>query len=178
MKYEMMLLLDPKQTEKELEKILKEIKSSLGENGFEVTDEDVWGFRDLAYKIKGNTAAYYVVLLFEGDSAGAQPLVKDLRIQPGLIRYMIMKVDDDYNIIRYDQNINPGDAKPKLSKHAEELAKKVSKKRKDVKEEKKKVEEGTVEEQTKEEGTKEEDSQNEDLDEKLKAIIDDTDIDL
>ena len=169
MKYEIMVILNPKQTDKEIEKQLGEVKDSIAENGFTVVDEDVWGPRNLAYKIKNLTEGYYVVMVFEGDPEGAQQLNKDLRLQTSIVRYMIVKVADDYVMIRYDNTPKVG-GKQKLSKHAEELNKKMSEKKAAPKEEA-----ATEEKEEKAEETAEEPKE---LDEKLQAIIDDTDIDL
>ncbi len=155
MKYEIMLILDPKLTEKEQEKTLKEITGSITEHGFEMKEEDFWGLRDLAYKIKGCSKGNYVVMTFVGEGAGAPGLQKDLRLQLGLLRSMVVKVPDDYVLLRFEQ-IKMAGAK-KLSKSTEELQERVSGKRK-----------------PKEEEVKPEIN----LDEKLKAIAEDAGVEL
>lgn len=160
-----MLILDPKQTDKELEAVLSEVKGGLNEHGFEVVDEDIWGNRDLAYKIKGRHTGYYLVLIFDGEPAGIAGFKKDLNLMNGILRTMIMKVADDHVLLRFDQlqTTKAGDAGASLSKHAEELSKKVSGKAKA--ETKPKAKESSKEDKEK-------------LDEQLKAIIDDKDIDV
>ena len=157
-----MLLLSPKFTDREQEKHLKEVKETLAENDFTIVDEDVWGMRDLAYRIGGNDRGFYVVLNFTGEPAGMPEVHKDLRIQPGLLRYLLVKVADDYTLMRYEGGLTMAKSS-KMSAPAEELSKKVrsSKKKSDAP---KKEEKG------------EDAEKNEELDEKLKAIIDDKDI--
>ncbi len=156
MRYELMLILDPKQSDKEIEKVLGEIKKSAEEHELNLNDEDVWGVRPLAYKIRGNKDGYYVVYLFEGETGGIEGFKKDLRIQAGLVRNLLIKMDDDYNVIlRYER----GAKAAKLSDHAAELSKKVRSKKKD---------EPADEKSTEADAAK--------LDEKLKAIEQDTDI--
>ncbi len=166
MKYELMVILTPKLSEKDLEKTLKEIKGSITENGFSVTDEDVWGHRRLAYKIKNYEEGYYVVMTFEGESAGTVELKKELRLQGGMIRHMLIKTADDHMLVRTDNMTTPGNTK-KLSKHAEELSKKVTAKKKEK-----------VEDKGDEAPAAEEPKKDAELDEKLQAIVDDADIDL
>ena len=165
MKYELMLLLNPKQTEKEHEKNLKEVKGTLTENGFTVVDEDIWGMRDLAYRIAGNDRGYYVILNFTGEPAGMPAVHKDLRLQTGLLRSLLVKVDDDYTLMRYEGGLTMAKTAGKLSAPAEELNKKVraSKKKSDAP----KADESTEAEKS---------EKTEELDEKLKAIIEDKDI--
>ena len=160
MNYELMLILSPKLSDKENEKTLKEVKSTIKENGFELADEDIWGARPMAYKIKGYSEGYYVILTFTGEAAGTQELKRELRIQANLLRHLLVKMPDDYKLMRFDKPATLADKPRKLSKHAEELSKKVtSKKKAEPKKE-------------------EEPEKDENLDEKLQAIVDDADIDL
>lgn len=159
MKYEIMLILNPKQTDKEMEKTMTEIKSSISEHGYTIVDEDVWGTRKMAYKMKGYSSGHYVVLNFEGEPAGTQGLKTDLRIQANLIRSMIVKVPEDYTLMRFDQFMTTKSG-AKVSEHAAELTKKVTESKKA--------------EAKKEEAPKDDKK----LDEQLKAIIDDADIDV
>ena len=166
-----MLILSPKQTDKEIEKLLKEIKGTLTENHFNVVDEDIWGMRDLAYLIKGNSRGYYVVLIFNGEPAGVTAVHKDLTLTPGLVRYMLTKVPEDYVLMRYEGALMMAKtAASKLSSPAEELNKKVrsSHKRTEAKPSATKEEAAETEKKTAE--------KTEQLDEKLKAIIEDKDI--
>lgn len=160
MKYEIMLILNPKQTDKETEKTLGEIKKSIAEHGFEIVDEDIWGTRKMAYKMKGHSSGYYVVLNFTGEPAGTQGLKSDLRIQANLIRSMIVKVADDYVLMRFDQLMTTKSGM-EVSEHAAELTKKVTgaKAKKDKEKE-------------------EEPKDDKKLDEQLQAIVDDADIDV
>lgn len=155
-----MFILSPKQTDKEIEKNLKEIKGIVTENGFDIVDEDIWGMRELAYKIAGNSKGYYVILNFVGEPAGAVVLQKEFRLQAGILRSMLTKVDDDYVLLRYDQLSTTGNAK--MSSPAEELNQKVRSQTRTAKTPEKK-EEAPVENKEK-------------LDESLKAIMEDKDI--
>ena len=126
MKYELMVMIDPKFTDKELEKTLGEVKTSLKENDFSLLDTDDWGKRDLAYRIKGLSSAYYSVMTFEGEGKGSTELHKDLRIMPGVVRYLLTKVPDIYVLTRYNQGeARPAASRKLKSKHAEELSQKV-----------------------------------------------------
>lgn len=164
MKYELMLLLSPKMTEKEQEKNLKEVKETLTENDFTVVDEDNWGVRDLAYRIAGNDRGTYVILNFTGEPAGMPAVHKDLRIQPGLLRYLLVKVADDYTLMRYEGGLTMAKTASKMSAPAEELSKKVRASKKKSETPKNSEEKG------------EDSKKTEELDEKLKAIIEDKDI--
>ncbi len=158
-----MVILSPKQTDKEIEKNLKEIKSLLTENGFDLVDEDIWGLRDLAYKIRGNSKGYYAVLNFSGEPAGVPMVQKDLLLQAGVLRSMLTKLPDDYVLLRYETLATTGKAS-KMSSPAEELSKKVRSQTRSMEKGPAKAPEATLAENK------------EKLDESLKAIIEDKDI--
>lgn len=159
MKYELMVILSPKLSDKEIEKTLAEVKETLTENACSVFAEDTWGKRDLAYKISIFSTGYYVVMNFECEPDGLPAIHKDLRIQPGILRYLLTKIPDGYHLERFDET---SDRTPRKlqSRQAEELSKKVA-----ISAKKKVV-------------VEKEEQKDEKLDEKLSAIINDTDIDL
>lgn len=164
MKYELMLILSPKLSDKEIEKTLAEVKETLTENACSVFAEDTWGKRDLAYKISSFSTGYYVVMNFEGEPEGIQAIHKDFRIQPGLVRYLLIKVADGYKLEKFE-DLKERTPRKLETRQAEELKKKVTSSRT-----KKPVKEEAAPEASKEKDAK--------LDEKLSAIINDTDIDL
>ncbi len=164
MKYELMLILSPKLTDKEIEKTMGEIKETLKENSCEIFAEDTWGKRDLAYKISTHATGYYVVINFEGEPEGIPAVHKDFRIQAGLLRYLLIKVADGYKLEKFD-TVEDRTPRKLQSRQAEELSKKVTtRKRADVKA----VKPAAVVPEQKDEK----------LDEKLSAIVNDADIDI
>ncbi|MFA6023791.1 MAG: 30S ribosomal protein S6 [Candidatus Gracilibacteria bacterium] len=180
MKYELMVILSPKQTDKEIEKNLKEVKGILTENGFTVVDEDLWGMREMAYPIKGNRKAYYAVLNFEGEPEGLPTIQKDLNLQAGVIRFMASKVPDDYTLLRYDQLATTGKS-AKLSSPAEELSKKVGGQgRNETRSEKPRSKTRSAGDKEATQGAEtpaeSAETSTEKLDESLKAIIEDKDL--
>ncbi len=163
MKYELMLILSPKLTDKDIEKTLGEIKETLKENSCEIFAEDTWGKRDLAYKISTHATGYYIVINFEAEPEGIPAIHKDLRIQAGLLRYLLIKIPDGYKLEKFDE-IQERTPRKLQSRQAEELSKKVTtRKRADTKVTKT----APVAEQ-----------KDEKLDEKLSAIVNDADIDI
>lgn len=163
MKYELMLILSPKLTDKDIEKTMGEIKETLKENSCEIFAEDTWGKRDLAYKILTHSTGYYVVINFEGEPEGLPVIHKDLRIQAGLLRYLLIKIPDGYKLEKFD-TVEDRTPRKLQSRQAEELSKKVTtRKRADVKVAKPAAQ--VVEKDEK-------------LDEKLSAIVNDADIDI
>lgn len=93
--YELMLLVEPKETEDAsktaVSQVVKSIKTHL--TGVEIK-EDYWGERELAYKIGKNTKALYTVLNFKCSPEIAKNLPKILNINDKIIRYLLTKLED------------------------------------------------------------------------------------
>lgn len=93
-KYELMLLVEPKDTEvaskNAVSQVVKSIKTLL--EGAEIK-EDYWGERELAYKIGKNYKAVYTVLNFECSRELAKNLPKALNINDKIIRYLLTKLE-------------------------------------------------------------------------------------
>lgn len=93
-KYELMLLLNPEMKDQDREELMAEFKNELATLEISITKEDVWGVKDLAYKINNSTKGYYV--LFELESEGKKfPLVsKYVSIKKDIWRELLTKIED------------------------------------------------------------------------------------
>lgn len=145
MKYEIMAILDPRKTEKELEKTVNEIKKIFSENGLAFIEEDIWGNRDLSYKIKGLKVGYYVIMTFEGEQEGLPEIHKDLRLMNEVVRYLLQKMPDSYSLMRYEKKA----AKAAANAHVRELQEKITRKSKKVEPKEEKTKEASEENLTK-----------------------------
>jgi small subunit ribosomal protein S6 len=56
---------------------------------------DEWGMREFAYEIDHMNKGYYVVVTFEADDACLREYDRLMRINPSVVRYMIVQRDDD-----------------------------------------------------------------------------------
>jgi small subunit ribosomal protein S6 len=64
------------------------------ENGGQVPKSEYWGLRNLAYRIKKNRKAHYVLLNIDAAPAALQELERNMRINEDVIRYMTVRVDE------------------------------------------------------------------------------------
>lgn len=64
------------------------------ENGGDVPKSEYWGLRSLAYRIKKNRKAHYVLLNIDAPTAAVQEMERGMRINENVIRYMTLKVDE------------------------------------------------------------------------------------
>jgi len=68
------------------------IKNLFKKYKMEVQKEDIWGRRELAYKIKGQNFGYYVFYQLEANPQVIVELERDLKLNKELLRYFITKL--------------------------------------------------------------------------------------
>ncbi len=176
--------LGKEKTSHELSEIKKMITSLEGK----ILSEDDWGQRELAYAIRKQTQAYYVVMSFELEPVKSKELEKTLNIYPSLLRYLITKCPKGYEMVSLSTYEAEQEAvlKEKREKDAEKADKSGRPARKPVtkpaekptKPKKVVVVEEPVEEPKPKAEPKSEKVSLEEMDKKLRSIIEDPDITL
>ncbi|MBD3330738.1 30S ribosomal protein S6 [Candidatus Peregrinibacteria bacterium] len=196
MNYELMLIFSPELGEAGTDTELKEVSELISSNGGEIKHQEVWGLRDLAYRIKKQEQGIYAVLNFDYPTPEkVNELNKNLVLMNNVLRFLVTKTPADFQILTLkdieaeEQKLEAEkgkDSRKKEKKVAKPAAppapvkkeEKVEEPKEEVKEE---GEEENVEEEKKEEKkVKEKESKNRlsDVDEKLKSLINDPDISL
>jgi small subunit ribosomal protein S6 len=79
-----------------IEKIQKEI-----EKAGKVTNSAVWSSRPLAYKIQKEITGTYAIFIFAGEPDKIPELENTLRLDPKVIRYLIVKTPKNYKWTEY-----------------------------------------------------------------------------
>ena len=92
-KYEVMFILDNALEDEKKTELIDMAKEVIAADG-EVTKEDVWGARKLAYPIEKKFDGYYVVLEFNAGPELPKELERKLRITDGVMRQMIICKED------------------------------------------------------------------------------------
>jgi small subunit ribosomal protein S6 len=90
--YELVVLLHP-DLEIDLEKPLAKVRSIIKDNQGEVTKEDNWGKRKLAYRIKGEDFAVYMYMELSLPGETVKKLQSTLNITDEVLRYLLTAVD-------------------------------------------------------------------------------------
>ena len=73
--YELMIILDPNLSNEE-------------------NKTDLWGTRDLAYKINGSYTGYYLMLTFGGEGLSFFEVIKNFNLKKAIWRHMFVKIDE------------------------------------------------------------------------------------
>ena len=94
-RYEMMVILDPGQSEevlaKQIEKLEEMIKAS---EGGEILNVDKWGKKRLAYEIDNKQFGYYIVFEFLCNTQLPKELDRSCRLDANIVRHMILSIPD------------------------------------------------------------------------------------
>ena len=64
------------------------------DNGGTVTKTEYWGLRNLAYRIKKNRKAHYVLMNIDAPVAAVREMERNMRINESVIRHMTLRVDE------------------------------------------------------------------------------------
>lgn len=100
--YELMLILNPDLRESEVTKKLKEIEGMAEKAGGKITENDFWGKKRLAYRIKKYDEGIYAVYNFSMQGSFVKELKEFLRLEKSVLRYMLISLPGDYAYTRYD----------------------------------------------------------------------------
>ncbi|MEM7042644.1 MAG: 30S ribosomal protein S6 [Pseudomonadota bacterium] len=65
----------------------------IGEQGGEVTKNEYWGLRNLAYRVKKNRKGHYLHLNFKGPGDLVKELERQEELSDDIIRYLTVRVD-------------------------------------------------------------------------------------
>lgn len=176
--YELMVIIKPDIGIDEIEKHLNDIKALITSNKGEVTFEDQWGTRDIAYKIKKYDRGHYTVLNFSAETNLIAELENTLKLSNDVLRHLVTGIPEGYEPMSHkDFEKRDEEAAAEAEKEEDSKTKKPStKKATTTKPASKSAPKEEVKESAKEEKTADTGSSLEDVDAKLKSIIDNPDL--
>jgi small subunit ribosomal protein S6 len=95
--YELMFLVDPRVSDEDVIALTQEYKTMITSGGSQVTTEENWGRRKLAYTIDKLTEGKYVLLGVSSDTGKtALPEVEHrMRQNDKILRYLTVRTDED-----------------------------------------------------------------------------------
>lgn len=108
-KYEMMVLFDSADAAKSWEECEELVRGVLNNYGGRVETMDKWADRKLAYEIKKQRRATYMLLVFHVEAAKITEIDHDLRLKEKVMRHMIVRYEqpDDYEPVHHHHDLSP-----------------------------------------------------------------------
>ncbi len=89
-KYELTLVLDGKAGAVKKKKVIETLEKVLAIFKGSIKESKDWGVKELAYKIGKSEAGLYLFFEIELDPKGAKSLNDKLRVDPDLIRFLLI----------------------------------------------------------------------------------------
>lgn len=93
-KYEFMLILDPSSSEDERNGTIEIIKTILKTEKVEITKEDIWGDKKLAYTINRSGRGFYILYTIDAAPDSLKIITKELNLERNVWRHMFVKSED------------------------------------------------------------------------------------
>ena len=101
--YECTLLYPLHLSQKDEQDLRKNVEMLFAEVGGKQVAFDTWGRRGLAYPIGGVREGNVVVYHYNLDPAHVREVDRQIRILPGVLRHLLIKLPEGHVIIRYSQ---------------------------------------------------------------------------
>lgn len=124
-KYENVVIVDPKINEEALNKLIDRFTKLINKHGKVITVENT-GLKQLAYEIKKNKEAYYVVYNFESEPDFIEELQRNYRITDDILKFLVIKVDEFDKKPIIETNAEKSEEKEKTSKKEEKVEEKTT----------------------------------------------------
>lgn len=93
--YETMLLVEPTVAAKEWDKVIAEVDRVAKRNSATVVSVTKWGERKLAYPVKRNNRATYVVAYLQVDDKSVGKIRSDFQLSDVVIRHLLVRHDGE-----------------------------------------------------------------------------------
>ncbi|MCB1184194.1 30S ribosomal protein S6 [bacterium] len=94
-KYELIFILRAELPDTEMESRVARVKEILAGHDGEVTQENHWGVRRLAYEIEYESRGNYMFLKFKSEGTAVAELDKFLRLDDQVLRHLVV-VDEEW----------------------------------------------------------------------------------
>jgi small subunit ribosomal protein S6 len=103
-RYETILILRPDLGESAQKDAIRRFEGIIAATSGDLVETDEWGFRELAYRIKGERRGYYVRLDYGGNGATMNEVERNLKLSDIVLRYLsvLVEAEADLEKVRAD----------------------------------------------------------------------------
>jgi small subunit ribosomal protein S6 len=92
-RYETIFILRPDLGESVQKDTIRRFEGIVGASAGEIIETEEWGFRELAYYIKGERRGFYVRLDYGGSGTTMNEVERNLKLSDSVLRYLSVLVD-------------------------------------------------------------------------------------
>ena len=91
--YECVVLARQEVSATQVDTLIEELSGIIAQGGGTVAKKENWGLRSLAYRVKKNRKAHYVLLNIEAPSAAVKEMERQMGINEDVLRHLTLKVE-------------------------------------------------------------------------------------
>lgn len=92
--YENVFLVRPDVSASQVEALTKEFGTIIEEGGGSVPKVEHWGLRTLAYRLKKNRKAHYVLMNLDASTDAIHEMERNMRIHEDVLRHLTIRVEE------------------------------------------------------------------------------------
>jgi small subunit ribosomal protein S6 len=97
-RYETILILRPDLGEAAQKDTIRRFEGIIAATSGDLVETDEWGFRELAYRIKGERRGFYVRLDYGGSGATMNEVERNLKLSDSVLRYLSVLVEAEADL--------------------------------------------------------------------------------
>ena len=91
--YECVILARQEISTQQVDTLIEELSGVITQGGGTVAKKENWGLRSLAYRVKKNRKAHYVLLNLDTPSAAVKEMERQMGINEDILRHLTIRVD-------------------------------------------------------------------------------------
>ena len=91
--YESVVIINAALEDSQIEQTVSSIQSNIKSTGGEITEQDEWGRKRLAYPIKNAKNGYYLITRFTAPPTTIKEFERTLKLDENITRYMTIVLD-------------------------------------------------------------------------------------
>ena len=99
-RYETIFILRPDLGEPAQKEAIKRFEGFVASSGGDLIDTEEWGFRELAYRIKGEQRGFYIRLDYGGSGATMNEVERNLKLSDSVLRYLSV-LSDEFRLVSF-----------------------------------------------------------------------------
>ncbi|MBL6618781.1 MAG: 30S ribosomal protein S6 [Flavobacteriales bacterium] len=92
-RYETVFIITPVLSDEQTKDVIKKFKDLLKDKGANITHEENWGMRKLAYPIQKKSTGFYYLMEFDSDPSVILPFETEFRRDERVIRFLTTRMD-------------------------------------------------------------------------------------
>ena len=95
-RYETVFIITPVLSDEQTKEVVKKFKDLLNDKGANITHEENWGMRKLAYPIQKKSTGFYYLVEFDAEPDTILPFETEFRRDERIIRFLTTRMDKNH----------------------------------------------------------------------------------